>query len=40
MIQVAPEKGSAGKSAQGLEYNLFCGNAVVHAVNQVLLPKL
>jgi len=26
--------------AKGLEYNLFCANAVVQAIDQVLLPKL
>jgi len=35
-----PEAGSVGKAALGLEYNLFCSNAVLHAVNTVLLPKL
>ena len=37
---VTPEQGSAGKRASGLEYNLFCANAVLHAVDTVLLPKL
>jgi transforming growth factor-beta-induced protein len=39
-IVAAPEKGSAGKPALGLEYNLFCSNAVLHAIDTVLLPKL
>jgi hypothetical protein len=39
-ITMTPEVGSAGKKADGLEYNLFCANAVLHAVDQVLLPKL
>jgi len=39
-ITVTPEAGSVGKTAKGLEYNLFCANAVVQAIDQVLLPKL
>lgn len=39
-IVVTPEKGSVGKAALGAEYNLFCGNAVLHAIDQVLIPKL
>lgn len=39
-IVATPQKGSVGKQALGLEYNLYCSNAVLHAIDTVLLPKL
>lgn len=39
-IVATPEAGSVGKPAVGLEYNMFCSDAVLHAVDTVLLPKL